>query len=120
MKAIILGMAAAITFFVASAGALIAQEVIPTPPPEAMLPHTDESPYRWIGGHWWYRMPDGHWMWYSNDGHWVDFRGSAPVSAYPNGAYANGESHVAVGRRIGVDVWGDHGGVRVGPLHIAW
>ena len=112
-------------------------------------PAADQWRYRWFDGHWWYWTPQNRWMWYSNDGHWVEFDvNHGPSTAdrsdgnpatydgyhnYPGGGYWSGyypgvavgvrpygNVNVGVGRRIGVDVWGDHGAVRVGGIYVGW
>jgi hypothetical protein len=111
-------------------------------------PAADQWRYRWSDGHWWYWTPQNRWLWY-NDGRWVEFdanhsptmadRGDvnpATHDAYPNypgygywsGAYPGvavgvrpcGNVNVGVGQRIGVDVAGGHGAVRVGRIYIGW
>ena len=104
--------------------------------------------YRWFNGRWWYWTPQDRWMWYSSDGHWVEFHANrappAVAENYDNPAYDGGyyypapgywtgyypgvavgvrpygNVNVGVGRRIGVDVWGPHGGVRVGRIWVGW
>jgi hypothetical protein len=104
--------------------------------------------YRWFNGRWWYWTPQNRWMWYSDDGHWTPFDANqAPLAiaeSYDNPAYYGGyyypapgywtgyypgvavgvrpygNVNVGVGRRIGVDVWGPHGGVRVGRIWVGW
>jgi hypothetical protein len=46
------------------------------------------------------------------------YRGYYPGVAV--GVWPYGNVGVGVGRRIGVDVWGPHGGVRVGRLYYGW
>jgi hypothetical protein len=100
--------------------------------------------YRWYEGRWWYWTPQNRWMWYSDDGRWVDFGANNPPAAnlapvpyrsyyppaapywagyYPGvavGVSPYGNVNVAVGRRVGVDVYGPHGGVRVGRIAVGW
>ena len=92
------------------------------------------------GGIW---TPENRWMWYSDDGRWVAFEASHPPAAnaapmpdarylgpgvpytagYPGvavGVRPYGNVNVAVGRRVGVDVYGPHGSVRVGRIFVGW
>ncbi len=99
----------------------------------------DSWRYRWFGGRWWYWTPAKRWMWYNSDGQWVEFEPSpAPYTVYqPGYVYPGyyrpyyspgvavdvrpyGNVGVGVGRRVGVDVWGSHGAVRVGRIGIGW
>jgi hypothetical protein len=94
----------------------------------------DDWRYLWNDGCWWYWTPQNRWMWY-RDGRWLPYDGtvaaganSAPlvqaqaVYAPPVavGVRPYGDVHVGVGRRIEVNVWGGHGGVRVGPIAVGW
>ena len=108
----------------------------PAQPPVAKGP--DSWRYRWQDGRWWYWTPAKRWMWYG-DGQWVYFEPTPapytvhqPGYVYP-GYYAPyyrpgvavgvgpyGNVGVGVGRRVGVDVWGGHGGVRVGRIGVGW
>jgi hypothetical protein len=103
--------------------------------------------YRWYNGHWWYWTTQNRWMWYGDDHHWVaydanhspptvenhDNNGMAYEDSYPGpgrwagyypgvavGVRPYGDVSVGVGRRVGVDVCGPHGAVRVGRLYIGW
>jgi hypothetical protein len=119
-------------------------------PGATKVPTKDDWRYRWYEGRWWYWMPDNHWMWYTDDGHWVNFDAnrnrsattqsdasppnySGPYYYYPAPGYWTGyypgtvvgvgpygNVNVGVGRRVGVDVWGPHGGVRVGRIYVGW
>jgi hypothetical protein len=105
----------------------------------------DESwRYRRFEGRLWYWTPQNFWLWLRADGHWVKFdpnQGPAvivpgplahntyyPPAAYWTGRYPGvgvgvrpyGNVNVGVGRRIGVDVWGPYGSVRVGRIFIGW
>jgi hypothetical protein len=97
------------------------------------------SQNRWM----WY-SDDGHWVAYEpNHSPPVAVEGSdAPATydgynSYPGPVYWNGYYRpyypgvavgvgpygnvgVGVGRRVGVDVWGPHGGVRVGRIYVGW
>ena len=97
--------------------------------------------YRWHEGRWWYWIPQNRWMWYSDDGRWMEldanhsppaaqpapvvhqsYYGPAPAP-YPGvavGVRPLGSVNVNVGRRIGVDVCGPHGSVRVGRIFVGW
>ena len=112
--------------------------------PVPSSPDANNWRYRWHEGRWWYWTPQNRWKWYSNDGRWVDFDAnhppatnaapvphggySVPVAPYWAGYYPGvavdvrpfGNVSVAVGRRVGVDVYGPHGGVRVGRICVAW
>jgi len=80
-------------------------------------------------------------MWYSDDKRWVAFdpnhppvanAASAPsgsnglpaAPAYDPGVAVGvrpyGNVNVGVGRRVGVDVCGPHGAVRVGRIFVGW
>jgi hypothetical protein len=99
--------------------------------------------YRWFQGRWWYWTPENHWMWYTSDRRWVDFSAVPNAGAgdpiagagyyagpyyagpryYPGvavGVLPYGNVNVGVGARIGVDVCGPHGGVRVGRIAVGW
>jgi hypothetical protein len=91
--------------------------------------------YRWHDGRWWYWTPENRWMWYSDAGQWMEFDANKYVTttnaplvgnerAYypvvPVGVRPYGNVNVEVGRRIGVDVVGGHGAVRVGRICIGW
>ncbi len=103
--------------------------------------------YRWYDGHWWYWTPQDRWMWYGSDGRWIEFTSpdNSPT-VYRNSEYAAPRPgyyapapgapiytpgvavgvrpyagvNVGVSRRIGVDVWGPHGSVRVGRIFVGW
>jgi hypothetical protein len=110
-------------------------------------PAADQWRYRRFDGRWWYWTPQKRWMWYSDDGHWVQFDanhsppaadrsdanparydGYYPAPGYWAGYYPGvavgvrpyGNVNVGVGRRIGVDVSGPHGAVRVGRIYVGW
>jgi hypothetical protein len=118
-------------------------------PNAAAASNPDSWRYRWFSGRWWYWTPQNRWMWYSDDGQWVPFDANhmPPVAAqsavnppgyqgeyyytgpgywtgyYPGvgvGVGPYGNVNVGVGRRVGVDVWGPHGGVRVGRIYVGW
>lgn len=95
--------------------------------------------YRWSGGRWWYWTPAKRWLWYNGDGQWVEFEPAPapyavyrPGYVYPGyyrpyyypgvavGVWPYGNVGVGVGRRVGVDVWGPHGAVRVGRIGVGW
>jgi hypothetical protein len=96
--------------------------------------------YRWSGGRWWYWTPAERWMWYNDDGQWVEFVPSpAPYTVYQPGyvypgyyrpyyyypgvavdVWPYGNVGVGVGRRVGVNVWGGGGVVRVGRIRVGW
>jgi hypothetical protein len=112
------------------------QTKLPAPP--------DQWRYRWFEGRWWYWTPDHRWMRYNDNGQWVMYEPPpAPNLAYRPGYVYPGYYHpyryryhyypgvyvgvwpyenvsVGVGRRIGVDVWGGRGWVRVGPIGVGW
>ncbi len=109
---------------------VLAQEAIPTPAPvepakvdvgvKASTPTTNVPAaeawrYRWYGGRWWYWTPDNRWMWHRDDGSWIEYHPDVPVVVRPYGNVS-----VGVGRRIGVNVWGPHGEVRVGRIYVGW
>lgn len=100
------------------------QEIIPTPAPSDanaaaantfVAPAAEDWRYRWYDGRWWYWTPQDCWMWYGDDGRWVEYQPGAPA-----GVWARENVNVSVGRWIGVDVWGPHGDVRVGRIHVGW
>jgi hypothetical protein len=116
-------------------------DVPPPPSPSAAAPTDDSWRYRRYDGRWWFWSPQNRWLWYSNDGRWVVFNDNptpaAPYRAhyYPSpqyptpgyygpgvvvGARPYGNVNVGVGRRVGVDVWGSHGAVRVGRIYVGW
>ena len=93
--------------------------------------------YRWYNGRWWYWTPQNRWMWYGDDGQWVTFDANSPPPPAPGyypaqgywaGYYPGvgvstgpyGNVGVGVGQRIGVDVSGPHGGVRVDRIYVGW
>jgi hypothetical protein len=115
---------------------------VPVGAPLPPVPRAESWRYRQFEGRWWYWMPENRWMWYSNDGRWIDFEatGHSTANAAPStrsratvtpywascrpgvavGVGPAGNVNVAVGRRIGVDVCGPHGCVRVGRIVIGW
>jgi hypothetical protein len=120
-----------------------AAAAIPPGTPVPPGPNTEGWRYRWYEGRWWYWTPENRWMWYSDDGRWVAFEASHPPAAnaapmpdarylgpgvpytagYPGvavGVRPYGNVNVAVGRRVGVDVYGPHGSVRVGRIFVGW
>jgi hypothetical protein len=107
------------------------------PAQQSVVTGPDSWRYRWSGGRWWYWTPAKRWMWYNGDGQWVEstptpspYRVYQPVYPgyhrpyyYPGvavGVRPYGDVGVAVGRRVGVDVWGGHGAVRVGRIGVGW
>ena len=101
--------------------------------------------YRWENGRWWYWTPQNRWLWYSDDGQWIPYDSNhAPQAVeqsndrgvYDNSSYTGygpgyrpgvavgvspyGDVGVGVGRRVGVDVCGPHGAVRVGRIYVGW
>ena len=116
-------------------------------PPGAPVPpgsDTNSWRYRWHEGRWWYWTPQNRWMWYSDDGRWVPFDANNPSATHP-ARVPDGRYHapatpywagyypgvavgvrppenvnLAVGRRVGVDVYGPHGAVRVGRICVGW
>jgi hypothetical protein len=109
--------------------------------PVPSSPDANSWRYRWYEGRWWYWTPQNRWIWYSNDGRWVDFDANNPPAAsiphrsyylpaapygtnsYPDvavGVRPFGDVNVAVGSRVGVDVYGPHGSVRVGRIFVGW
>jgi len=116
------------------------------PPGAPLSPGSDAESwrYRQHEGRWWYWTPENRWMWYGSDGRWMNFEANQPSPAHAAGApnarspavvtpywtgYHPGTAvdvrpwgnvNVAVGRRVGVDVCGPHGAVRVGRISIGW
>jgi hypothetical protein len=99
----------------------------------------DNWRYRWYGGRWWYWTPQNRWLWYNDAGQWAEFSPKqappavaqerySPAPGYWTGYYPGvgvgvapyGNVSVGVGRRIGVDVSGPHGSVRVGRICVGW
>lgn len=116
-------------------------------PPGASLPpgpNGESWRYRQYEGRWWYWTPENRWMWHSDEGRWINFDANQPSagnSARPSdgrhpaavapywtdyhpgvavGVRPWGNVNVAVGRRVGVDVCGPHGAVRVGRIFVGW
>ena len=102
-------------------------------------PAKDTWRYRRFDGRWWYWTPAKRWLWYNGDGQWVEFEPVPapyavyrPAYVYPGyyrpyyrpgvavGVGPYGNVGVGVGRRVGVDVWGAHGAVRVGRIGVGW
>jgi hypothetical protein len=105
----------------------------------ANVPPAERWRYRWVDSRWWYWTPAGRWMWYSDGRGWIEFNatasGPSPYDGYYRAdppytlgyapgvvTYARpyGDVNVGVGRRIGVDVYGPHGAVRVGRIFVGW
>ena len=73
--------------------------------PRAVVP----TPYQGY-----YYPAPGH-AYYPGPGPWRGYYPGVAVGVAPYGRVG-----VGVGRRVGVDVWGPHGAVRVGRIHIGW
>jgi hypothetical protein len=111
---------------------------VPAGAPSPPVSKAEGWRYRQFERRWWYWMPDNRWMWYREDGRWMPFEAKEPSAAnahapaavtpcwtdYRPGVAVSvqpwGNVSVAVGRRIGVDVCGPHGAVRVGRTSIGW
>jgi hypothetical protein len=123
------------------AGAGIKIAVPPPPSPSANAPLDNNWRYQQHNGRWWYWTPENRWLWYGNNGRWVEFNqfqgptvpyrayySPSPYSPAPGYYYPRvpvsvrpyGNVNVGVGRRVGVDVWGPHGAVRVGRIYVGW
>jgi hypothetical protein len=83
----------------------------PTPPPPAFIqpPAVIPPGYAYPGYYGPYAYP-GYYRGY--------YRGYYPGVPVVVGPYGN--VNVGVGRRVGVDVWGGHGSVRVGRIGVGW
>ena len=109
------------------------------PAQASVLAGPDGWRYRWSDGRWGYWTPAKRWLWYNGDGQWVEFEPVPapnavyrPAYVYPGyyrpyyrpgvavGVGPYGNVGVGVGRRVGVDVWGPHGAVRVGRIGVGW
>jgi hypothetical protein len=62
-----------------------------------------------------YYAPGPGYYYYPGPRYWSGYYPGVAVGVGPYG-----DVGVGVGRRVGVDVWGPHGGVRVGRIHVGW
>jgi hypothetical protein len=88
-------------------------EYNPSPSPPPVEPADEPAPYNYSYGpsYGYY----GYGPYYPRYGYWYGRYPGVGVGVWPYG-----DVDVRVGRRVGVDVWGPYGGVRVGRIYVGW